>query len=59
MERKMSQLHAEMLDLLQQDEASKQELKALFEKLGYSISLMERNGLAGNRVSLRIFNCHT
>jgi type I restriction enzyme M protein len=34
---KMHQLQREMHDLLQQEEASKQELKALFEKLGYSL----------------------
>ena len=34
---KMRQLQMEMRDLLQQEEASKQELKALFEKLGYSL----------------------
>jgi len=34
---KMLQLQTEMRDLLQQEEASKQELKALFEKLGYSL----------------------
>ena len=34
---KMRQLQAEMSDLLQQEEASKQELKALFEKLGYNL----------------------
>ena len=34
---KMRQLQREMHDLLQQEEASKQELKALFEKLGYSL----------------------
>ena len=34
---KMRQLQTEMHDLLQQEEASKQELKALFEKLGYSL----------------------
>ena len=32
---KMKQLQAEMRDFLQQEEASKQELKALFEKFGY------------------------
>ena len=34
---KMRQLQAEMHDLLQQEETSKQELKALFEKLGYTL----------------------
>ena len=34
---KMRQLQAEMRDLLQQEEASKQELKALFEKLCYTL----------------------
>ena len=34
---KMRQLQTEMHDLLQQEEASKQELKALFEKLDYSL----------------------
>jgi len=34
---KMRQLQTEMRDLLQQEEASKQELKALFEKLGYTL----------------------
>ena len=34
---KMRQLQTEMHDLLQQEEASKQELKALFEKLGYTL----------------------
>ena len=34
---KMRQLQSEMHDLLQQEEDSKQELKALFEKLGYGI----------------------
>ena len=34
---KMRQLQAEMCDLLQQEEESKQELRALFEKLGYNI----------------------
>lgn len=34
---KMRQLQTEMRDLLQQEEESKQELKALFEKLGYSL----------------------
>ena len=34
---KMRQLQTEMRDLLQQEEASKQELKTLFEKLGYSL----------------------
>ena len=34
---KMRQLQAEMCDLLQQEEQSKQELKALFKKLGYSL----------------------
>ena len=34
---KMKQLQADMRDLLQQEEESKQELKALFEKLGFSI----------------------
>ena len=33
----MKQLQTEMRDLLQQEEESKQELKALFEKLGYSL----------------------
>jgi len=34
---KMKQLQAEMHDLLQQEEESKQQLKDLFEKLGYSL----------------------
>ena len=34
---KMKQLQADMRDLLQQEEASQQELKALFEKLGYNL----------------------
>ena len=34
---KMRQLQTEMRDLLQQEEASKQELKALFERLGYTL----------------------
>ena len=34
---KMKQLQTEMRDLLQQEEESKQELKALFKKLGFSI----------------------
>ncbi len=34
---KMKQLQAEMSDLLKQEEVSKQELKALFEKLGYTL----------------------
>jgi type I restriction enzyme M protein len=34
---KMKQLQADIRDLLQQEEASKQELKALFEKLGYTL----------------------
>ena len=34
---KMKQLQAEMRDLLQQEEESKQQLKELFEKLGYSL----------------------
>jgi len=34
---KMHQLQTEMRDLLQQEEESKQELKALFEKFGYSL----------------------
>ena len=34
---KMKQLQLEMRDLLQQEEESKQELKSLFEKLGFSI----------------------
>ena len=34
---KIRQLQTEMHDLLQQEEESKQELKALFEKLGYSL----------------------
>jgi shikimate kinase len=34
---KMRQLQTEMRDLLQQEEASKEELKALFEQLGYSL----------------------
>ena len=33
----MRQLQTEMRDLLQQEEASKQELKDLFEKLGYNL----------------------
>jgi type I restriction enzyme M protein len=33
----MRQLQTEMHDLLQQEEASKYELKALFEKLGYRL----------------------
>jgi type I restriction enzyme M protein len=34
---KMKQLQSEMIDLLKQEEESKQELKSLFEKLGYSL----------------------
>ena len=34
---RMRQLQTELRDLLQQEEESKQELKALFEKLGYSL----------------------
>ena len=34
---KMKQLQADMRDLLQQEEESKQQLKELFEKLGYSL----------------------
>ena len=34
---KMKQLQADMRDLLQQEEESKQELKALFKKLGYNL----------------------
>ena len=34
---KMRQLQTEMHDLLQQEEASNKELKALFEKLGYRL----------------------
>jgi type I restriction enzyme M protein len=34
---KMKQLQAEMRDLLQQEEESKQQLRELFEKLGYEI----------------------
>ncbi|MBQ9362022.1 MAG: SAM-dependent DNA methyltransferase [Bacteroidaceae bacterium] len=34
---KMRQLQTEMRDLLQQEEASKEELKVLFEKLGYTL----------------------
>ena len=34
---KMKQLQAEMRDLLQQEEESKQQLKDLFEKLGYNL----------------------
>ena len=34
---RMRQLQTELRDLLQQEEASKQELKALFEKLGYGL----------------------
>ena len=34
---KMRQLQADMRDLLQQEEESKQQLKDLFEKLGYSL----------------------
>ena len=34
---KMKQLQTDMRDLLQQEEESKQKLKALFEKLGYSL----------------------
>ena len=33
----MKQLQAEMRDLLQQEEESKQQLKELFEKLGYNL----------------------
>jgi type I restriction enzyme M protein len=33
----MRQLQAEMRDLLQQEEESKQQLKDLFEKLGYNL----------------------
>jgi type I restriction enzyme M protein len=33
----MKQLQAEMRDLLQQEEESKQQLKDLFEKLGYTL----------------------
>ena len=33
----MKQLQAEMRDLLQQEEESKQQLKELFEKLGYTL----------------------
>ena len=34
---KMKQLQAEMRNLLQQEEESKQQLKELFEKLGYTL----------------------
>ena len=34
---KMKQLQADMRDLLQQEEESKQQLKELFEKLGYNL----------------------
>ena len=34
---KMKQLQADMRDLLQQEEESKQELKALFKKSGYNL----------------------
>jgi type I restriction enzyme M protein len=34
---KMKQLQADMRDLLQQEEESKQQLKDLFEKLGYNL----------------------
>ena len=34
---KMRQLQTEMRDLMQQEEESKQELKSLFEKLGYKL----------------------
>ena len=34
---KMKELQAEMRDLMQQEEESKQELKNLFEKLGYTL----------------------
>ena len=34
---KMKQLQAEMSDLLQQEEESRQQLKDLFEKLGYNL----------------------
>ena len=34
---KTKQLQADMRDLLQQEEESKQELKALFKKLGYNL----------------------
>jgi len=33
----MKQLQSDMRHLLQQEEESKQELKALFEKLGYNL----------------------
>ena len=33
----MKQLQTEMRDLMQQEEESKQELKSLFEKLGYKL----------------------
>jgi len=33
----MKQLQADMRDLLQQEEESKQQLKELFEKLGYNL----------------------
>jgi type I restriction enzyme M protein len=33
----MKQLQADMRDLLQQEEESKQQLKDLFEKLGYTL----------------------
>lgn len=33
----MKQLQAEMSDLLQHEEANKQELMALFSKLGYNL----------------------
>ena len=35
---KMCQLQTELRDLLQQEEESTQELKGLFEKLGYSLN---------------------
>jgi type I restriction enzyme M protein len=34
---KMKLLQSEMRDLMQQEEASNKELKALFKKLGYSL----------------------
>ena len=34
---KMKELQAEMCELMQQEEESRQELKNLFEKLGYGI----------------------
>ena len=34
---KMSQLQGELRELLQQEEESKQQLKELFDKLGYTI----------------------